>query len=57
MSAVAKQSNSSGQHLEYQKIIEEQRLAMSLRLDSYAMLLHLTDTNDPDVRQIFLNHL
>ena len=43
--------------VDFQRIIEEERLATRLRIDNYAMLLYLTDINDEVVREIFANHV
>ena len=40
-----------------QRIIEEEKLIVKLRLDNYAIMLYLCDINDQEVRAIFERHL
>jgi hypothetical protein len=35
--------------VDYQKIIAEEKLAMNLMIDNYAILLYLTDNDDTEV--------
>jgi len=42
---------------DYQRIMEEEKIGTRLRLDNFAILLYLTDNNDNEVKDCFINHL
>ena len=43
--------------IDFEKIIEGEELAGKMRIDNYAILLHLTDQNDSEIKTHFVNHL
>lgn len=43
--------------VDYHKIIEDEKLALRLGIDNYAMLLYLIDGDDQEVREYFWNHV
>ena len=49
----AKAEKKTAKKVDYQRIIEEERLSKNLRVENFAILMYLIDLEDSEVKQAF----